>query len=146
MAYLIEPVNIPPNNLTGEGVTFSNIVGALSCSPTFNAYYKGFDNPGITGGVEYCFVLTFQAGLLNSLTFNQFSFDITFNTLTNLQISSDQQQFVSVAPFPSNFISSCEIGSFTVQNIGPGQVSINLFVKPTTANYRFQTQFFFYLA
>lgn len=145
MAYLIEPVNVPPNNIIPTGVTFSNIVGALSCSPYLVGYYKAFDNPFIGGGVEYCFLLTFQAGLLNSLTFNQFSFDITFNTLTNLQLSFDQQQFVSVAPTPSNFISSCEIGSFTVQNIGPGQVSMNLFVKPTSANFRFQTQFFFSL-
>lgn len=147
MAYLIEPVNIPPNNIQFALPVVSNIVGAINCFPYLNGYYISYDNPFVGGGKTYNFIFTFQAGLLNNLAFNQFSFDLDFTaSLPNLALDGQIQQFISVFALTySSFVDSCEIGQFLVTTTGPGLLSYNLMVRNTTANFRFMSQFSFSL-
>jgi hypothetical protein len=137
------PPGIFLNELVGATTTVSNIVGALSVSSYVNGYFKRYTQSGTQQ--VYTFIYTFQAGLLNSGTYDELSFTLTFPTLTNLQLQQYITQFCSVSSFPLSTSNYCDIGNFLINQTNPGELEFFLMVKPVLGNYRFQTQFDFIL-
>jgi hypothetical protein len=138
------PQGVFLNELVGATATVSNIVGALSVSSYMNGYFKRYTQ--YETQQVYTFIYTFQAGLLNSETYDELSFTLTFPTLTNLQLQQYITQFCSVSALPPPTSNYCDIGNFSIYQTNPGELEFFLMVKPVSGNYRFQTQFDFILA
>lgn len=137
------PPGIFLNEIIGEIVTTSNIVGANNAGVIYSGYYKKFTQS--TNQQVYTFFINWESGILNNSTFTQFSVDFTFSTLTNLMLNGPYQQFFNVYATPFDSTLYCELGQSCIEQTSTGIVTFNSVVKNTNGNFRFNTQFDFVL-